>query len=140
MNLMEGLINKVLSGGSGQSEASSAVLYTQQALTPVQQAQARKNIQCEAAVKTIQVAGSDVVISPEENTIYRCGELTSLTISDPPTSGAWSIVFTSGTDATASTIPTSVLGLESFVANASTVYEINVLDNRAIIGNWAVTG
>ena len=66
MNLMEGLINKVLSGGSGQSEASSAVLYTQQALTPVQQAQARKNIQCEAAVKTIQVAGSDVVISPEE--------------------------------------------------------------------------
>jgi hypothetical protein len=78
-------------------------------------------------------------ITPVANTIYNCGELTSLTISSPPATGAYSIVFTSGSTATTTTIPATILGLEDFAAEANTIYEINVLDNRAVIGSWAVT-
>ena len=78
-------------------------------------------------------------ITPEANTIYKCGELTSLTISNPPANGAYSIVFTSGSTATTTTFPAAILGLEDFAAEANTLYEINVLDNRAVVGSWAVS-
>lgn len=69
--------------------------------------------------------------------VYR-NALTSLTITDPPATGAYSIVFTSGATATTTTIPATILGLESFAPEANTMYEINVLDNRAVVGKWAV--
>ena len=78
-------------------------------------------------------------ITPEANTIYHCGTLTSLTITDPPATGAYSIVFTSGSTATSTTIPSTILGLEDFAAEANTMYEINVLENRAVVGSWAVS-
>ena len=138
MNLMESFISNSLSGGSGQSGPSSAVLYTQQSLTPAQQAQARQNIQGEAAAKVVQIPGPDAVITPEDNTIYQCGELSSLTITNPPATGAWSIVFTSSSTATTTTIQIAVQGLDRFAPEANCVYEINVLDNRAVVGSWAV--
>ena len=138
MNLMESFLSNSLSGGSGQSGPSNAVLYTQQTLTPDQQAQARANIQGEAAAKVVQIPGPDVVITPEDNTIYQCGELASLTITAPPAVVLWSVVFTSGATPTTTTIPATILGLEDFAAEANTMYEINVLDNRAVIGMWEV--
>jgi hypothetical protein len=77
-------------------------------------------------------------IAPEDNKIYKCGTLTSLTITNPPVTGAYSIVFTSGSTATTTVVPSTMLGLESFAAEANTIYEINVLDNRAVVGSWAV--
>lgn len=91
-----------------------------------------------AAETVIEVTGTTPTITPAENTIYNCGELTSLTISNPPATGAWSVVFTSGATATTTTIPSTILGLESFAAEANTMYEINVLDNRAVVGSWEV--
>lgn len=91
------------------------------------------------AETTETVSGATPTIEPHTNTIYNCGELTSLTISNPTTTGAYSIVFTSGATATTTTIPATILGLESFAAEANTLYEINVLDNRAVIGSWAVS-
>ena len=85
------------------------------------------------------VSGTSASITPEDNNVYNCGELTSLTISNPPSIGAYSIVFTSGSTATTTTIPSTILGLESFAAEANTMYEINVLDNRAVVGSWAVS-
>ena len=87
----------------------------------------------------ITVSGATPTIIPAVNTIYNCGELTSLTISNPPATGAYSIVFTSGSTATTTTIPATILGLEDFAAEANTIYEINVLNNRAVIGSWAVS-
>lgn len=93
-----------------------------------------------AAVETVvEVEGTTPTITPESNTIYNCGELTSLTISNPPSSGAYSIVFTSGSTATDTTIPATILGLESFEPAVNTLYEINVLNNRAVVGSWAVS-
>lgn len=88
---------------------------------------------------TVPVSGTTPTITPAANTIYKCGELTSLTITDPPAAGAYSIVFTSGSTATTTTIPATILGLEDFAPEANTLYEINVLDNRAVVGSWAVS-
>lgn len=82
---------------------------------------------------------SSVTITPEDNTIYQCGTLSSLTITNPPVTGAYSIIFTSGSTATTTVIPASILGIENFVAEANTIYEINVLDNRAVVGSWEIT-
>ena len=84
-------------------------------------------------------AGGTVTISPVDNNIYNCGTLSALTISNPPASGSYSIVFTSGSTATTTTIPSTILGLENFAPEANTIYEINVLDNRAVVGSWAVS-
>lgn len=86
----------------------------------------------------VTVSGATPTITPAPNTIYNCGEITSLTISNPPETGAYSIVFTSGSTATVTAFPATILGLEDFAAEANTIYEINVLDNRAVVGSWAV--
>lgn len=140
-------------GSGGGGGASDAVRYTEQTLTDEQKTQARTNIGSAASSSVsslatvvqglvtynIDVSGTTPTITPAANTIYKCGELTSLTISNPPATGAYSIVFTSGSTATTTTIPSTILGLESFVAEANTIYEINVLDNRAVVGSWAVS-
>ena len=84
---------------------------------------------------------STMSITPEENYIYDCtaAALTSLTITNPPETGSYVIKFNSGSTATTTTIPSSIHGLESFAAEANTHYEINVEDNYAVIGKWAVS-
>lgn len=88
---------------------------------------------------TVTVSGTTPTITPADNHIYNCGTLDSLTISNPTETGAYSIVFTSGATPTQTTIPATILGLEDFAAEANTLYEINVLDNRAVVGSWAVS-
>ena len=85
------------------------------------------------------ISGDTPTITPAKNNIYNCGTLTSLTISNPPATGSYSIVFTSGATPTTTSIPATILGLEDFSAEANTIYEINVLDNRAVVGSWAVS-
>ena len=84
-------------------------------------------------------SGDTVTIAPVANNIYECGTLVSLTISNPPAQGMYSIVFTSGSVATQTSFPASVLGLEGFAAEANTAYEINVCQNRAVVGSWGVS-
>jgi hypothetical protein len=91
------------------------------------------------AETVVEVSGTTPTITPAANTVYEYGELTSLTISNPPATGSYSIVFTSGATATTTTFPATILGLEDFAAEANTIYEINVLDNRAVVGSWEVS-
>lgn len=125
--------------GGGGGGSSNAVLYTAQTLTEAQKEQARENIGAGAAENTVTISETTPTITPAANTTYQCGELTSLTISNPPTTGAYSIVFTSGSTATTTTFPSTILGLEDFAAEANTIYEINVMGNLAVVGKWAVT-
>lgn len=85
---------------------------------------------------TVTVSGTTPTITPTPNTAYNCGELTSLTVSNPPAAGSYSIVFTSGSTPTVTTFPASILGMEDFAAEANTLYEINVLDGRAVYAGW----
>lgn len=93
----------------------------------------------EDAPIVVTVSGTTPTITPIHNTIYNCDLAASLTISNPPATGAYSIVFTSGATATVTTFPATILGLEDFAAEANTIYEVNVQDNRAVVGSWAVS-
>ena len=156
MNNLDMLISRALYGGSGRTQVvtpASIVAATGQ-MTDDQVNQALVNLRAASLetaaqiaedlstvyVTNMDVAGSTAVIEPKPQWAYHCGELTSLTISNPPAVGAYSIVFYSGTVATTTTIPSSILGLERFTAKANTLYEINVLDGRAVVGSWVVTG
>ena len=118
------------------------VLFASQSLTDGEKAQARSNIGAGDANKPIvtkDVVSTTPSVTPEAGCRYEYGTLTSLTVTSPPATGAYTIIFTSGSTATTTTIPSTILGLESFAAEANTIYEINVLDNRAVIGSWAVS-
>lgn len=89
-----------------------------------------------------RISSATVSIEPGVNDIYICDPLTavtSLTVTNPPAVGAYVIRFNSGSTATTTSIPNTIHGLESFAAEANTHYEINVLDNYAVVGSWAVS-
>lgn len=154
-NLLDAMIAaKLAGGGGGGGEVTPASIVTATGqMSDAQKSQTRTNLgvvsnavmgavyeRLEALEETtVTVEGTTPTITPADNHDYQCGELTSLTISNPPATGAYSIVFTSGATPTVTTFPATILGLESFAAEANTLYEINVLDNRAVIGSWAVS-
>lgn len=86
----------------------------------------------------VETDSTTPTITPQDNHEYKCGTLDSLTITDPPAQGAYSIVFTSGSTPTVTTIPASIIFPEAFAAKANTRYEINVLDGYAVVGSWPV--
>ena len=154
MNLMQALFTALINGPGGSGDVTPAAVVTATGrMSDDQKAQTRTNLNTvststmgavytrldeleAAATSTESVSGTTPTITPEANTIYQCGELSSLTITNPPATGAWSVVFTSGATATTTTIPASILGLEDFAPAANTLYEINVLDNRAVWRGW----
>lgn len=94
----------------------------------------------QVATKVQQLTGTAPTISaPANNTRYTAGELEELTLSTAPAGIAYSIEFTSGATPTVTMFPAAILGLETFAAEANTIYEINILDNRAVVGSWAVS-
>ena len=99
---------------------------------------AQKLVPCRGE-SVVTMAGSDAVLTPVAGNSYRCGELSSLTVSNLPETGPYSIVFFSGNTPTTTVFPASVRGLEDFAAEANTLYEINILDNRAVLASWEVT-
>lgn len=82
-------------------------------------------------MKIVTIEETNPTIAPEDNTIYQCGELESLTIADPPATGEYIIKFSSGATPTATTFPASIEGLEDFAAQANTEYRIEVKNNVA---------
>lgn len=85
-------------------------------------------------------AGSSVTIaSAADNTIYECGELSSLTITAIANPGDFIIRFTSGATATTTNFPASMVFPETFAAEANTRYEINVSNGYALAVGWPTT-
>lgn len=82
---------------------------------------------------SIAVSGTTQTIEPQANTIYNCGELTSLTISNPPATGAFGIIFYSGATATV------VTGIDNFTVEANKRYQIDVQDGYAKLYSWPYT-
>ena len=91
------------------------------------------------AETVVEVSGTTPTITPAPNTIYNCGELSSLTISDPPATGAYSIVFTSGATPTDLSVDPAIKMPDGFTVEANKRYEINVLNRWAVAGSWAVS-
>lgn len=120
-------------GGGGGSVTPESIVTATGQMTPEQAYRTRENLGAAAAETVVEVSGTTPTITPEPNTVYNCGELTSLTISNPPANGKYAIVFYSGAT------PTTTVGIANFTAEANKRYEITVKDNYATYDSWPYT-
>ena len=97
------------------------------------------NIYYDAIPTKTTITGTTPSISVNDNTIYTCGEVTSLTLTDTANKD-FSIIFTSGTTPTTFTKPASLIMPDNFEVEASKRYEINVSNNYALAASWDVSG
>ena len=127
-------------GSGGGSGESNAVKYVSQSLTAEQKAQARANIGAGTAnPPTVEtVTGATPTIAAAANTVYKCGEISSLTISSFPATGDFTVIFTSGATATTFTEPSGMVMPDGFSVEANKRYEINVSDGYAVVAGWPV--
>lgn len=148
-NLLDAMIAaKLAGGGGGGGEVTPASIVTATGqMSAAQKSQTRTNLGVVSAATmgniytrldalegtTVTVEGTTPTITPAANTIYECGELTSLTISNPPATGKYSIMFFSGAT------PTTTVGIENFTAEANKRYKITVEDNYATYDSWPYT-
>lgn len=149
-NLLDAMIAAKLAGGGGggggEVTPESIVTATGQ-MSDAQKADTRTNLNVVSTATmgavynrldalegtTVTVEGATPTITPAANTTYNCGELTSLTISNPPATGKFSIIFYSGAT------PTTTVGIENFTAEANKRYKIKVEDNYATYDSWPYT-
>lgn len=124
---LEKVIEQYGGGGGGGGSVSSVNGKTGAVVLSA------SDIGASPAETVVEVSGTTPTIEPQANTIYHCGELTSLTISNPPATGKYSIIFFSGATATAT------VGIENFVAEANKRYKIKVEDNYATYEQWPYT-
>ena len=87
------------------------------------------------------VSGTSPTITAESNTMYVCGEVTSLSFT-PCASGICDVRFTSGSTVTVLTIPNTVKFPNSFDPTSletNKIYEINILDGvYGVVTSWAI--
>ena len=76
---------------------------------------------------TEQVSGSTPTIVAENNHLYICGEVTSLSFT-PSATGICNVIFESGDTATVLTLPQTVKMPEWFIVQPNTTYEISILN------------
>ena len=88
--------------------------------------------------KTVEVTGTDVIITAVSNTRYICGELSTLSFT-PCSSGLCDVRFTSGSSKTILTLPNTVKMPDGFEVDSDTVYEINILDGvYGVVASWPI--
>lgn len=114
-----------------------AVKFTSQTLTDSQKLQARANIYAEEKVTQYVSYESTQSFSAQNNYDYQFSTLTSLAVTGSSESGMFSITFHSGSTPTTTSFPVNILGLDDFVPEANTTYEINVKARRAVWASWA---
>lgn len=148
-NLLDAMIAaKLAGGGGGGGEVTPASIVTATGqMSDAQKSQTRTNLGAVSTATmgniytrldalegtTVTVEGATPTITPEANTIYNCGELTSLTITNPTATGKYSIIFYSGST------PTTTVGIANFAAEANKRYKITVEDNYATYDSWPYT-
>lgn len=87
------------------------------------------------ATSYVTLSGTIVTQTGADNTMYLCGELAELTFTAPAT-GITAIRFTSGTTATVVTLNGITMPDDWTGAEASTIYEINVLNGYGAWQSW----
>lgn len=75
----------------------------------------------------------------EDNHIYECGELTSLTVTAIDNPASFIIRFASGATATLVTLPVGMIFPDTFTPEINTRYEINCVDGYALAVGWPYT-
>lgn len=85
-------------------------------------------------LRTVDLPGAALTLTPEPDTLYRCGELRTLDVSSFPAAGRLVIWFTSGVT------PTTTVGIANFAAEANKRYRITAEDGYATYDAWPVGG
>ena len=91
----------------------------------------------------VAMTASDTTPSLSPNKLYVFPEMVSLTPtlatpSDATILNEYHFIFTSGATATTTTFP-AIPGLDDFAAEADTVYEVSILEGRALVTSWEVS-
>ena len=80
------------------------------------------------------VSGSTVSIAAEDNHVYSCGEITSLTITDSAQNISFKVDFTSGSTATVINTPSGYKAPGGdLTAEANKEYELDVRNGKAVL-------
>ena len=94
------------------------------------------SIEADVSVHYVTVSGTDVSITGVDNTVYICGEVSTISIT-PPAQGIIDVIFTSGTSAAVLTVtpPVGVTmkwnnGFDPSSLSTSTTYELNILNGE----------
>lgn len=136
MSLLQTLIAAKLSGSGGGGGSGSVTSVNGKTGAVLLTAE---DVGAEEAATVVEVTGTTPTITPIHNTIYNCGEVASLTISNPPATGTYSITFTSGSTPTDLSIDPAIKMPDGFSVEANKRYEINVSGGWAVVGSWAVS-
>lgn len=86
------------------------------------------------------ITGTDPVIVAQAGHRYKCGEVSTISIT-PPSSGICDVLFTSGTTAAILTVPNTVKWPEWFdptSLDTETRYELNIADGYGVVAVWAL--
>lgn len=86
----------------------------------------------------ITISDTDVIIAANSNTRYICGEVSTLDFT-PSTTGICDVKFTSGSQKTILTLPSTVKMPDWFEVEANMTYEISIADGvYGVVTSWAV--
>lgn len=131
------LLEQGSTGGEVTAEAVAAAIGN---MTQEQLSQVLEDIGAEPLPIVDAVTGTTPTIAAVDNHIYKCGEVTSLTITDG-TTGEFIVIFTSGATATVLNLPQALEDMmpDGFSVEANTMYEINVRDGWPFVGKKAVS-
>ena len=86
----------------------------------------------------VTVSGATPEITAADNTIYTCGEVTSITVT-ADVDIAFTVIFISGSTPATLTMDDNIVMPGGFTIEANTRYEINVSDGYALAAGWAVS-
>jgi hypothetical protein len=132
------IIKKLLKKGGGTITVDSSL--SNSSTNPVQNKVINTALGGKTDTPTVEtVTGATPSITAAANTIYKCGEIASLTISSFPATGDFTVIFTSGSTPTTFTEPSGMVMPDGFSVEANTRYEINVSDGYAVVGSWVVS-
>ena len=134
-HFLNDIAEAVGSGGGGSVTVDDALSNSSE--NPVQNKVINTALGAKANAPTVEtITGATPSITAETNHIYKCGELTSLTISTFPANGDFTVIFTSGSTPTTFTEPEGMVMPDSFSVEANMRYEINVADGYAVAFGW----
>ena len=82
----------------------------------------------------VTVTGTSYTCTAQDNRIYKCGELSGLTIADSAQNISFTVDFTSGSTATVLNVPSGYMAPGGdLTPEAGMVYELNVRNGKAVL-------
>lgn len=136
MDILDIFLAKKLAGGG--SVTAAAVAQAIGDMTSAQTEAVVSDLGVQSNPTKTTVSGSTPSITAADNTIYTCGEVSSITVTAAANID-FTVIFTSGSTAATLTMDQNITMPDSFSVETNTRYEINVSNGYAVVAGWAVS-